>query len=37
VDKVRQSAAREKKRLDSGAVTTPKDLENIQKEIFSLA
>ncbi|MCX3058702.1 zinc ribbon domain-containing protein [Streptomyces beihaiensis] len=37
VDQVRQRAARDQKRLDSGAVTSPKDLENLQKEIASLA
>jgi predicted nucleic acid-binding Zn-ribbon protein len=34
---VRQRAARDQKRLDSGAVTSPKDLENLQHEITSLA
>jgi uncharacterized protein len=34
---VRQRAARDQKRLDSGAVTNPKDLENLQSEISSLA
>ncbi|MDT0471309.1 zinc ribbon domain-containing protein [Streptomyces griseoviridis] len=37
VDQVRQRAARDQKRLDTGAVTSPKDLENLQREITSLA
>ncbi|MEU5684633.1 zinc ribbon domain-containing protein [Streptomyces venezuelae] len=37
VDQVRQRAVRDQQRLDSGAVTSPKDLENLQKEITSLA
>lgn len=37
VDQVRQRAARDQKRLDSGAVTNPKDLESLQSEIASLA
>ncbi|WP_078893681.1 C4-type zinc ribbon domain-containing protein [Streptomyces sp. CT34] len=37
VDQVRQRAARDQKRLDSGAVTSPKDLENLQRELASLA
>ncbi|NLU71725.1 hypothetical protein HCC61_03320 [Streptomyces sp. HNM0575] len=37
VDQVRQRAARDQKRLDSGQVTNPKDLENLQSEIASLA
>ncbi len=37
MDQVRQRAARDQKRLDSGAVTSPKDLENLQSEIASLA
>ncbi|GGR95794.1 hypothetical protein GCM10010252_38220 [Streptomyces aureoverticillatus] len=37
MDQVRQRAARDQKRLDSGAITSPKDLENLQKEIASLA
>ncbi|GAB2790292.1 hypothetical protein GCM10027073_23170 [Streptomyces chlorus] len=37
VDQVRQRAARDQKRLDSGAVSSPKDLENLQREIVSLA
>jgi predicted nucleic acid-binding Zn-ribbon protein len=34
---VRQRAARDQKRLDSGQVTNPKDLGNLQSEIASLA
>lgn len=34
---MRQRAARDQQRLDSGAITSPKDLENLQKEIVSLA
>ncbi|CAM5368496.1 C4-type zinc ribbon domain-containing protein OS=Streptomyces viridochromogenes OX=1938 GN=ACM01_38010 PE=4 SV=1 [Streptomyces viridochromogenes] len=34
---MRQRAARDQQRLDSGAVTSPKDLENLQREIVSLA
>lgn len=34
---MRQRAARDQKRLDSGQVTNPKDLENLQSEIGSLA
>lgn len=34
---MRQRAARDQQRLDSGAVTSPKDLENLQHEITSLA
>jgi predicted nucleic acid-binding Zn-ribbon protein len=34
---VRQRAVRDQQRLDSGAVTSPKDLENLQHEIASLA
>lgn len=34
---MRQRAARDQQRLDSGAATTPKDLENLQREITSLA
>lgn len=34
---MRQRAARDQQRLDSGAVTSPKDLENLQREITSLA
>jgi hypothetical protein len=37
VDQVRQRAHRDQQRLDSGAVTSPKDLENLQHEITSLA
>ncbi|MES4887510.1 C4-type zinc ribbon domain-containing protein [Streptomyces sp. NPDC096012] len=37
VDQVRQRAARDQQRLDSGAVTSPKDLANLQHEIVSLA
>ncbi|MBT2676152.1 hypothetical protein J7E95_36285 [Streptomyces sp. ISL-14] len=37
VDQVRQRAARDQQRLDSGAITSPKDLENLQHEIASLA
>jgi predicted nucleic acid-binding Zn-ribbon protein len=34
---VRQRATRDQQRLDSGAATSPKDLENLQREITSLA
>ena len=34
---MRQRAARDQKRLDSGMVTNPKDLESLQSEIASLA
>ncbi|MEK2475414.1 MULTISPECIES: zinc ribbon domain-containing protein [Streptomyces] len=37
VDQVRQRAARDQKRLDSGAVASPKDLESLQRELASLA
>ncbi|WP_026004858.1 MULTISPECIES: zinc ribbon domain-containing protein [Streptomyces] len=37
VDQVRQRAVRDQQRLDSGAVTNPKDLANLQSEIASLA
>ncbi|MEU0695359.1 zinc ribbon domain-containing protein [Streptomyces niveus] len=37
VDQVRQRAVRDQQRLDSGAVTSPKDLESLQREIVSLA
>jgi predicted nucleic acid-binding Zn-ribbon protein len=37
VDQVRQRAARDQRRLDSGAVGSPKDLSNLQHEIASLA
>ncbi|WP_206184538.1 zinc ribbon domain-containing protein [Thermoactinospora rubra] len=36
VDTVRQRAERDQKRLDSGQVTSPKDLANLQSEIASL-
>ncbi|GAA4071449.1 zinc ribbon domain-containing protein [Nonomuraea soli] len=36
VDAVRQRAERDQKRLDSGQVTSPKDLSNLQSEITSL-
>lgn len=35
VDQVRQRAARDQQRLDSGAVSSPKDLESLQREIVS--
>lgn len=34
---MRQRAARDQQRLDSGAITSPKDLESLQREIASLA
>ncbi|RYJ28929.1 hypothetical protein CU044_2690 [Streptomyces sp. L-9-10] len=34
---MRQRAVRDQQRLDSGAVTSPKDLESLQREIVSLA
>ncbi len=34
---MRQRATRDQQRLDSGTVTSPKDLESIQREIVSLA
>ena len=34
---MRQRAARDQQRLDSGAVSSPKDLESLQREIVSLA
>lgn len=34
---MRQRAARDQQRLDSGAVSSPKDLESLQREITSLA
>lgn len=34
---MRQRAVRDQQRLDSGAVTSPKDLESLQHEIVSLA
>ncbi|MCB5907129.1 C4-type zinc ribbon domain-containing protein [Streptomyces sp. SF28] len=37
MDQVRRRAARDQQRLDSGAVTSPKDLENLQRELTSLA
>ncbi|WP_217521888.1 zinc ribbon domain-containing protein [Streptomyces lunaelactis] len=37
VDQVRQRAVRDQQRLDSGAAASPKDLENLQREIVSLA
>jgi predicted nucleic acid-binding Zn-ribbon protein len=37
VDQVRQRAVRDQQRLDSGLLASPKDLENIQREIASLA
>ncbi|WP_199922704.1 zinc ribbon domain-containing protein [Streptomyces sp. NRRL S-87] len=37
VDQVRQRAVRDQQRLDSGAVSSPKDLENLQRELTSLA
>ncbi|WP_205571338.1 C4-type zinc ribbon domain-containing protein [Streptomyces sp. YIM 130001] len=37
VDQVRQRAARNQQRMDSGAITSPKDLENLQHEVASLA
>ncbi|MFR9722513.1 zinc ribbon domain-containing protein [Streptomyces sp. MS19] len=37
VDQVRQRAARDQQRLDSGLVTSPKDLSGLQSEIASLA
>ncbi|MDT0346320.1 zinc ribbon domain-containing protein [Streptomyces litchfieldiae] len=37
VDQVRQRAARDQQRLDSGMVTNPRDLESLQSEIASLA
>ncbi|TDC20707.1 hypothetical protein E1265_20860 [Streptomyces sp. 8K308] len=37
VDQVRQRAARDQQRLDSGLVTNPKDLSGLQSELASLA
>ncbi|WNI19583.1 zinc ribbon domain-containing protein [Actinacidiphila sp. ITFR-21] len=37
VDLVRQRAVRDQQRLDSGVLTSPKDLENLQRELASLA
>lgn len=34
---MRQRAVRDQQRLDSGAITSPKDLESLQREIASLA
>lgn len=34
---MRQRASRDQQRLDSGAATSPRDLENLQREIVSLA
>ncbi len=34
---MRQRAVRDQQRLDSGAITSPKDLESLQREIVSLA
>lgn len=34
---MRQRAARDQQRLDSGAATSPRDLENLQRELASLA
>ncbi|UUU21607.1 C4-type zinc ribbon domain-containing protein [Streptomyces sp. DSM 40750] len=34
---MRQRSVRDQQRLDSGAITSPKDLENLQREIASLA
>ncbi len=36
VDQVRSRAARDQSRLDSGAISTPRELENLQSEIASL-
>ncbi|WP_217652454.1 zinc ribbon domain-containing protein [Streptomyces aidingensis] len=36
VDQVRARAARNQRRLDSGEITSPKDLENLQSELVSL-
>jgi len=36
VDQVRQRKARNQQRLDSGQVTSPKDLQNLQHEVVSL-
>ncbi|WP_206442437.1 zinc ribbon domain-containing protein [Streptomyces boncukensis] len=36
VDQVRQRAARDQQRMDSGAVSNPKDLESLQSEIAAL-
>ena len=37
VEQVRSRSARNQQRLDSGAITSPKDLENLQHEVGSLA
>ncbi|MCT9087935.1 C4-type zinc ribbon domain-containing protein [Streptomyces sp. ASQP_92] len=37
MDQVRQRAVRDQQRLDSGAVSSPKDLESLQRELVSLA
>ncbi|WP_326597505.1 zinc ribbon domain-containing protein [Streptomyces brevispora] len=37
VDQVRQRATRDQQRMDSGSVSSPKDLESLQREIVSLA
>ncbi|MDX6355314.1 MAG: uncharacterized protein QOF98_2217 [Streptomyces sp.] len=37
VDQVRQRSVRDQQRMDSGNLTSPKDLENLQREISSLA
>jgi predicted nucleic acid-binding Zn-ribbon protein len=37
VEQVRQRAARDQQRLDSGAITSAKDLESLQHELVSLA
>ena len=37
VEQVRARATRNQQRLDSGAITSPKDLENLQHEVGSLA
>lgn len=37
VEQVRQRAARDQQRLDSGVITSPKDLASLQSEIASLA
>ncbi|WP_329140710.1 C4-type zinc ribbon domain-containing protein [Streptomyces sp. NBC_01476] len=37
VDLVRQRAVRDQQRMDSGILTSPKDLENLQRELASLA
>ena len=37
VEQVRSRAARNQQRMDSGAITSPRDLENLQHEVGSLA